>query len=74
MFFPKSFILAFVAACTSGFLALPQADIPTTTGPVFPDITPGPGLPSIASLNLTLADLYKPIPEEIFEGSFPSPS
>ena len=31
----------------------------------FPEVIPGPGLPSLASLNITSADLYKPIDPDV---------
>ncbi|KAJ7320957.1 hypothetical protein DFH08DRAFT_970263 [Mycena albidolilacea] len=41
--------------------------IPTVTDSDFPEVIPGPGLPSLASLGLTSEELYKrvPTPEEM---------
>ncbi|KAJ7871049.1 hypothetical protein B0H13DRAFT_2350115 [Mycena leptocephala] len=36
--------------------------IPTTTDTDFPEVIPGPGLPSLASLGLTSEELYRRIP------------
>jgi hypothetical protein len=48
--------LVALVLCTAGFVnSLPTAE-------EFPEVIPGPGLPSLASLNLTSAELYQRIP------------
>ena len=37
--------------------------LPAETAKVYPEVIPGPGLPSLASLGLTSADLYTMTPE-----------
>ncbi|EAU89072.1 hypothetical protein CC1G_11912 [Coprinopsis cinerea okayama7 len=62
--------LLHLALLASAAFALPQGNLPAIDAldrlPVIdecPEVTPGPGLPSLESLNLTSADLCKP-PEE----------
>ena len=55
----RSYLSTFVLALT----ALQTAAALPAAVQVFPEVTPGPGLPSLASLNLTSAELYtKPLP------------
>ncbi|KAJ7271857.1 hypothetical protein C8J57DRAFT_1716049 [Mycena rebaudengoi] len=48
-------LLAFTICAVDVALALPTADD-------YPEVIPGPGLPSLASLNLTSAELYQRVP------------
>ncbi|KAK7053662.1 hypothetical protein R3P38DRAFT_2851491 [Favolaschia claudopus] len=43
--------------------------LPNTNTKEFPEVIPGPGLPSLASLNLTSAELYQRVPSpEVVKG------
>lgn len=54
--------LLFIAVNPSNGASLPLSAAEATT----PEVIPGPGLPSLASLNLTSAELYAmPVPEGI---------
>lgn len=52
----NSFILGAVSvlAILKGVVSLPATEIRT----IYPTVIPGPGLPSLESLNLTSEDLY----------------
>ncbi|KAH6879987.1 hypothetical protein BKA70DRAFT_1447599 [Coprinopsis sp. MPI-PUGE-AT-0042] len=57
-------------AIYSGFIA--SAGALPAEATVLPEIIPGPGLPSLASLNLTSADLYKPIDRDTIKAHYAS--
>ena len=50
--------LFLLGALSSAMPAPEGVLLPTGSVPVLPEITPGPGLPSLASLNLTSEKLY----------------
>ncbi|KAJ7222810.1 hypothetical protein C8J57DRAFT_1593205 [Mycena rebaudengoi] len=58
-------LLAFTICAVDVALALPTADD-------YPEVIPGPGLPSLASLNLTSAELYQRVPSPGKQNSFPN--
>lgn len=52
---PTTYLYAFILALTT----LKTAAALPTSEQVYPEVIPGPGLPSLASLNLTSAELYQ---------------
>lgn len=50
--------VAFVQAA----VAMPTNEIAAVVARDYPEVVPGPGLPSLASLNLTSAELYEMVP------------
>lgn len=70
----KIFLIAsflFHVSAPFAYAAAVPAAVPAAVVPTFPEVIPGPGLPSLASLGLTSAGLYQsmdhitiePVPE-----------
>ena len=53
---PKALVSLLLA--TMAFSLVQSAALPAEATTVYPEVIPGPGLPSLASLGLTSADLY----------------
>lgn len=62
----SSLVLCLAAGIQAAALALPE--------PAFPEVIPGPGLPSLKELNLTSAQLHAMGPPNEGKSSSPKPS
>ncbi|KAH6917841.1 hypothetical protein BKA70DRAFT_1393703 [Coprinopsis sp. MPI-PUGE-AT-0042] len=65
-FLSKLFLVAVYGGLVASVGALPAE------ATEFPEVIPGPGLPSLASLNVTSAELYKAIDPNVLKGHYAS--